>query len=115
MMRTRKEQLVAATLAGVAAGASGDIFLSPAPLGIEDTVVGILASPLAVTFGGGHVSLQGFESFFLIGGLFFWPVYVLLSVLWLRLGNRAFLLFVLLWAAQGFFQVGLRWAVMSGI
>ncbi len=110
-MRQRLKHLLLVTLGGVLIGISGDFFRSPAPVGFGDILAGILLSPLVVTFGGRQISIPGLE----LGGLLFWPVYLALAILWLRTGRLPFLLFVLPWAAQGFFQVGFRWFVMSGV
>ena len=114
-MRQRLKHLLLVTLGGVAIGILGDVFLSPEPFSFSNIVGGILFSPLIVTFGGGHVSIEGAKDFFLLGGLLFWPVYIGLAVLWLKLESISSLLLVLPWTAQAFFQIGLRLAVMSGV
>ncbi len=115
MIRQRLKPLLLVTLGGMAIGISGDYFLSPAPFIVSDVLSALLLSPFVVTLGGSHVSIQGFETLFLIGGLLFWPVYFGLAVFWLRGGRLPFLLLILPWTAQGFFEVSLRLWVMSGV
>lgn len=114
-MRRRVALLLALTVAGIAMGVLGDVFTSPIPIDFGAIAAGIVLSPLVVTFGGGHVSIQGAEDLFFLGGLFFWPAYAALSFLWLRFGMIPPLVFVLPWTAQGFFEIGLRMAVLSGV
>ena len=114
-IRQRLKHLLLVTLGGMAIGISGDYFLSPDPFRVSDVLAAILFSPLVVTLGGGHVTTQGFEPLFLIGGLLFWPIYFGLAICWLGRGWLACLLLILPWTAQGFFEICYRQTVMWGV
>lgn len=120
-MKLRAIILLACTLAGIALGLSGDFLASEDPIKFQDVKGALLLSPIAVTAGGGIVSLAvGLPAalivlpLFLLGGCSFWPVYALFAWLWLRKGVRWMWLGILLWTAQGYFMVVHRfWMLMS--
>ena len=112
IMRRRLGQLFAVTFTGIGIGVFGEVFFAPPPFETEDVIWGIIFSPISVTVGGRAVSIDTFDSIFLIGGILFWPVYLGLSIGFVRWGNRVLLAAILFWTAQGFFQIGLRWAMI---
>jgi hypothetical protein len=106
--------LLLCTLTGMCVGLMGDHLAHGGALPPVDVLSALILSPLAVTFGGKAVTLTRFSNVFLVGGLLFWPVYVLLSWLWLKRGTPWVWLAILLWCSQGFFQVVHRfWLLMS--
>ena len=106
--------LLLCTLSGIGMGLMGDCLADGEALSPGHVLSALLLSPVAVTFGGKAVTLTQLSSAFLVGGLLFWPVYVLLSWLWLRRGTPWVWLVILLWCSQGFFQVVHRsWLIMS--
>ncbi|WP_147442113.1 hypothetical protein [Corallococcus exercitus] len=73
-----------------------------------------LLSPLAIVVGGAAVTLDPLSKLFLVGGLLFWPGYLLLARWWLRRGVIWALPLMFLWCGQGFFQFVHRyWMIMS--
>ena len=68
---------------GIAIGVLGDILLSPT-FRPSYVLWGIVLSPFTVTAGGRAVTIDALDSMFLVGGILFWPGYLVLSALWLR-------------------------------
>lgn len=114
-MKTRWMPLVGVTAAGMLAGVIGDLLRADPGLSPRDVLWGVVFSPFIVTGGGAAVAPPALSSLFLIGGCAFWPIYLLLVVLWIRSGKGGFLVALFLWTAQGFFQIGHRMMVMSGV
>lgn len=112
----RRWILALSTLIGICIGVVGDYTagddLSPS---LKDVPVALLLSPLVVTLGGRTVTTTGLANAFLVGGLLFWPVYLVLAWLWLKRRVPWIWLAVILWCAQGFFQVLHRLAAIMSV
>lgn len=123
MMRMRVVLLVATTLAGICAGILGDKWEQRGVFKLSESLNGVVLSPVAITVGGRAVTITGLDprpaervrNLFLAGGLLFWPIYIALAVLWLWRGYRLLPIVIVLWTAQGFFQIGLRWMMISSV
>lgn len=71
-----------------------------------EVAMGLLFSPIAVTFGGGLVDVPGVDSrWFLVGGLLFWPCLAVLTWRFARTRSPAVLAALFAWCCQGFCQV----------
>lgn len=116
--RRRVMLLLVSTLAGAAVGLLGDLAAAGEAFSLDDAWSAVLLAPFTVTCGGGLTAVgqanRSLGMALLVGGLLFWPVYILLARRALRTGTRWLWLLIFLWSTQGFFQVVHRlWAFMS--
>lgn len=100
------------TLAGLIIGLMGDVASGGVDLSTSNLVGAIVLSPLLVVVGGLAVGEGVVSELFLIGGLIFWPVWALLSWRWLKLRSAWVGALIVLWSAQGFFQLLHRLALV---
>ncbi|NOK11273.1 hypothetical protein [Corallococcus exercitus] len=106
--------LVACVVLGAALGIAGDFLTEDSPPTVADVLTALLLSPVAVTVGGAATTVPALTWPFIVGGLLFWPVLVVLSRRWLRQGTAWALPALLLWCWQGFFQAVHRlWMILS--
>lgn len=101
------------SLSGVCLGLAADFFRA-GQIPVADVVGAVLLSPIAVTIGGLAVSPPVLSVAFFLGGLAFWPAYILLLRSWHRQGSPWVCVAIFLWCAQGYYQAVHRfWVMMS--
>ncbi|MHA7631227.1 hypothetical protein [Corallococcus sp. M7] len=106
--------LIACVVLGAALGIAGDFLTADSPPPVHDVLNALVLAPVAITVGGTATTLPALTMPFLVGGLLFWPVLVVLARRWLRQGTVWVLPLLLLWCWQGFFQLVHRyWMIMS--
>jgi hypothetical protein len=99
---------------GVSFGIFGDFVRNDISIGLEDVVISLVLSPLAVTFGGYFAAGSWVRVLFLFGGLMFWPGYALGVYYCVKKQSLYAAIAVGLWCAQGFYCVVHRFlAIMS--
>jgi hypothetical protein len=107
----RSVGFMAASAAGITLGVLGQL-LSRDSFSAHDVIGGIVLSPIAVTVGGGAVTIPEIDWedwFFVPAGCLFWPAYAVFAWYWfMRKPRWSFLWLVTVWCAQGFFQVAFR-------
>ena len=111
-VRRRNRMILLSTLAGACVGISADLF-GYEHLTMGDTVGAVLIWPCVVTCAGGFVALESARYPLFVGGLAFFPGYVLLLLVCRRWPSYWTYMVLFLWCVQGFFQLGCRWCVLG--
>lgn len=112
---TRRLQTLAAIVLVTAAAAIASNLSALLDGHAAEVAMGLLFSPISVTFGGGMVEVPGNASrWFLVGGLLFWPLFALLAWRYGRTRSPALLVALFAWCCQGFVQIAIRFGgIMS--
>jgi len=92
------------SLAGAILGISGDL-LGPMRFDLSELIGSLLLSPVLTTVGGIHVTVPWARGICLVGGLAFFPGYIVLLVLVYRDWTPWAYVGAFLWCTQGFFQL----------
>lgn len=69
--------------AGILTGICGDMVLGANPDHV-DIIGSIVTSPFTITFFSEAVPIDSMAAFFSIYGLFFWPLIILLGIIWFK-------------------------------